>query len=137
MGVNTTRFRSQVKSFSFHDLRYFPKVIFLFRYVVLTSKHHEGYTLWPSKYSWNWNAFDVGPRRDLVGKMDACISITYYAIIDFSIRRFSQSYSREHYNALRSLSQHVRVVSSALFARQGQQFHHSILRTFKNDARVV
>uniref|UniRef100_A0A1E1XA71 Putative alpha-L-fucosidase n=1 Tax=Amblyomma aureolatum TaxID=187763 RepID=A0A1E1XA71_9ACAR len=39
------------------------------RYVVLTSKHHEGYTLWPSAVSWNWNAGDVGPRRDLVGDL--------------------------------------------------------------------
>lgn len=38
------------------------------RYIVLTSKHHEGYTLWPSRYSWNWNAMDVGPKRDLVGR---------------------------------------------------------------------
>lgn len=44
-----------------------------FRYVVLTSKHHEGYTLWPSKYSFNWNAMDVGPKRDLVGEStNAC-----------------------------------------------------------------
>ncbi|XP_065280903.1 tissue alpha-L-fucosidase-like isoform X2 [Dermacentor albipictus] len=39
------------------------------RYVVLTSKHHEGYALWPSNVSWNWNARDVGPRRDLVGDL--------------------------------------------------------------------
>ncbi|GAB6028010.1 hypothetical protein CHUAL_002237 [Chamberlinius hualienensis] len=39
------------------------------KYVVLTSKHHEGYTMWPSKYSWNWNSNDVGPVMDLVGAL--------------------------------------------------------------------
>lgn len=37
------------------------------KYVVLTSKHHEGYTLWPSSTSWNWNSVDVGPKQDLLG----------------------------------------------------------------------
>jgi alpha-L-fucosidase len=41
------------------------------RYVALTSKHHEGFTLWRSaeaNKSWGrpWNAVDVGPKRDLV-----------------------------------------------------------------------
>ncbi|KAF7492769.1 Tissue alpha-L-fucosidase [Sarcoptes scabiei] len=39
------------------------------RYVVLTSKHHEGYTLWPSKHSFQWNAEALGPGRDLVGEL--------------------------------------------------------------------
>ncbi|GAB0097893.1 Alpha-L-fucosidase [Sergentomyia squamirostris] len=43
------------------------------KYVVLTSKHHEGYTLWPSKYSFSWNAKDVGPHRDLLGDLAAAI----------------------------------------------------------------
>lgn len=39
------------------------------KYVVLTSKHHEGFTLWPNQQSWNWNAVDVGPHRDLAGDL--------------------------------------------------------------------
>lgn len=39
------------------------------KYVILTSKHHDGFTLWPSKRSWNWNAVDNGPHRDLVGDL--------------------------------------------------------------------
>jgi len=40
------------------------------RYVVLTSKHHEGFTNWPSHVSFNWNSVDVGPKRDLVGESE-------------------------------------------------------------------
>ncbi|KAB7494361.1 Alpha-L-fucosidase [Armadillidium nasatum] len=47
------------------------------RYIVLSSKHHEGYTLWPSKYSWNWNAMDVGPGRDLLGDLAVTLRKKY------------------------------------------------------------
>ncbi len=43
------------------------------KYVVLTSKHHEGYTLWPSAQSWNWNAVDAGPHRDLAGDLTKAV----------------------------------------------------------------
>jgi alpha-L-fucosidase len=44
------------------------------KYVVLTSKHHEGFALWPSKEasaSWGrpWNAAEIGPKRDLLGDL--------------------------------------------------------------------
>ncbi|KAM6996260.1 tissue alpha-L-fucosidase [Passerculus sandwichensis] len=39
------------------------------RYVVLTTKHHEGFTNWGSPVSWNWNSVDTGPHRDLVGEL--------------------------------------------------------------------
>ncbi|XP_076073932.1 alpha-L-fucosidase-like isoform X1 [Mytilus galloprovincialis] len=39
------------------------------KYVVLVSKHCEGFPLWPSNYSWNWNSMDVGPKRDIVGEL--------------------------------------------------------------------
>jgi alpha-L-fucosidase len=53
------------------------------RYVVLTSKHHEGFCLWPSEQAWNWNAVDVGPNRDLAGDLitaahDAGLKMGYY-----------------------------------------------------------
>ncbi|XP_060063347.1 alpha-L-fucosidase-like [Ylistrum balloti] len=43
------------------------------KYVVLVTKHHEGYTNWPSKVSWNWNSMDVGPKRDLVGELAVAV----------------------------------------------------------------
>ena len=44
------------------------------RYVVLTSKHHDGFALWPSREAdetWGrpWNAVSAGPRRDLAGDL--------------------------------------------------------------------
>ncbi len=43
------------------------------RYVVLTSKHHDGYALFPTKYSWNWNSIDTGPHRDLLGDLTKAV----------------------------------------------------------------
>ncbi|XP_036770592.2 tissue alpha-L-fucosidase isoform X1 [Manis pentadactyla] len=43
------------------------------KYVVLTAKHHEGFTNWPSPVSWNWNSMDLGPHRDLVGELGKAI----------------------------------------------------------------
>jgi alpha-L-fucosidase len=43
------------------------------RYVLLVSKHHDGYCLWPSKYSPGWNTMDVGPHRDIVGELTQAV----------------------------------------------------------------
>lgn len=48
------------------------------RYVVLTSKHHEGFALWPSAHAsrtWNrpWNAVEIGPKRDLLGDLTSAV----------------------------------------------------------------
>ncbi|XP_069079558.1 tissue alpha-L-fucosidase [Pleurodeles waltl] len=43
------------------------------KYVVLTTKHHEGFTNWESPVSWNWNSVDTGPHRDLVGDLGKAI----------------------------------------------------------------
>lgn len=46
------------------------------RYVVPTSKHHDGFALWPSaeaSRTWGrpWNAVEIGPKRDLMGELAA------------------------------------------------------------------
>ena len=48
------------------------------KYVVLTSKHHDGFCLWPSEQasqSWGrpWNSVDAGPRRDLLGDLSEAV----------------------------------------------------------------
>ena len=48
------------------------------KYVVMVSKHHDGFALWPSREanaSWGrpWNSVDVGPKRDLVGELTAAV----------------------------------------------------------------
>ena len=48
------------------------------KYVALTSKHHEGFALWPSKEAsktWGrpWNAVETGPRRDILGDLSTSV----------------------------------------------------------------
>jgi alpha-L-fucosidase len=48
------------------------------KYVVLTSKHHDGFALWPSAEAdrdWGrpWNAVSAGPHRDLLGDLTTAV----------------------------------------------------------------
>ncbi|MDQ6679178.1 MAG: alpha-L-fucosidase [Acidobacteriota bacterium] len=48
------------------------------KYVVLTSKHHEGFALWPSREAsatWErpWNSVEAGPHRDLLGDLGEAV----------------------------------------------------------------
>lgn len=64
------------------------------KYVVLTSKHHDGYCLWPNKeasksYGTPWNSMETGPKRDLVGDLTKAVRAQglkmglYYSIWDW------------------------------------------------------
>jgi alpha-L-fucosidase len=48
------------------------------KYVALTSKHHEGFALWPSREAsatWGrpWNAVETGPKRDVLGDLTEAV----------------------------------------------------------------
>ena len=64
------------------------------RYVVLTSKHHDGFANWPSKenakaWTMPWNAGVTGPHRDLLGDLFTAIRKTsvhpgmYYSLYEW------------------------------------------------------
>jgi len=65
------------------------------RYVVLTSKHHDGYCLWPTDLPCKkgWNSGDSGPRRDLVGELTDAVRREgmkmglYYSIPEWETHR--------------------------------------------------
>lgn len=48
------------------------------KYVVMVSKHHDGFALWPSAQAsaaWGrpWNSAEIGPNRDLVGELSQAV----------------------------------------------------------------
>lgn len=61
------------------------------KYVVLTSKHHDGYCLWDteSPFKTNWNSMDIGPKRDLLKELSIAVNNVglkmgiYYSVIEW------------------------------------------------------
>lgn len=64
------------------------------KYVVVTSKHHDGYTLWDSKEATNswgrpWSSTNTGPQRDLLGDLTRAVRKTsvkmgiYYSLYEW------------------------------------------------------
>ena len=63
------------------------------KYVVITSKHHDGFCLWPSKEAndrgFPWNSVEVGAKRDLLGDLTTAVKKTdvkmgfYYSLYEW------------------------------------------------------
>ncbi len=75
------------------------------KYVVLTSKHHEGFTLWPSEQSWNWNSVDIGPHKDICNELSMAVKSAglhmgmYYSLYEWfnpTYKTNPEKYVAEH-----------------------------------------
>jgi len=64
------------------------------KYMVITSKHHDGFTLWPSEtasrtWGFPWNAGEIGAKRDLLKELEMAVKKTdvkfgtYYSLYEW------------------------------------------------------
>ncbi|MBI9061498.1 MAG: alpha-L-fucosidase [Marinilabiliaceae bacterium] len=64
------------------------------KYMMITSKHHDGFCLWPSEtanktWGFPWNAKDVGAKRDLLKELEVAVKATdvkfgtYYSLYEW------------------------------------------------------
>ena len=131
-------------------------VWFAWRYTVFISKHHGGFTNWPSKVSFNWNSMDVGPKRDLLGTCigsihklhviliimqlyAAIVSVIFKNVVHVFVvcRRASSSHSEQDGHQVRCLPLAVRMVQSALPSGQSQQIQDSKICRGTNDSSIL
>ena len=68
------------------------------KYIVFVAKHHDGFSMWPSSNSFNWNSMDVGPKLDLLGELFSAVRRNsdlkigvYYSLFEF----FNDLYLRD------------------------------------------
>lgn len=63
------------------------------KYIVVTTKHHDGYCLWPSEEAndrgFPWNSMEIGAKRDLIGELTTAVKKTdvkirfYYSLYEW------------------------------------------------------
>lgn len=82
------------------------------KYVVLTSKHHDGYCLWPAPSSKNWNSMEIGAKRDLLGDLSEAVRNEgirmgyYYSLHDW----YDKDYAPADPNGPRNIEKYVEEV---------------------------
>lgn len=67
------------------------------KYVVLTSKHHDGFCLWPSMQSPQWNSVVMGPHVDIIDTLSKAVTRQglhfglYYSLLEWAQPLYSKA----------------------------------------------
>jgi alpha-L-fucosidase len=70
--------------------------------LTMTSKHHEGWTLWGNSRHANWNAVDTGPHRDLLQEVGDAVRAEgmkfgfYYSLLEWD-RQYTNDTGSSHF----------------------------------------
>ena len=71
------------------------------KYTVLTSKHHDGYALWPSPESPYYNSTRLGSGRDLAGEFTAAMKAAglrsgfYYSLLEYANPYYPKNFLKD------------------------------------------
>ena len=71
------------------------------KYTVLTSKHHDGFALWPSPESAYYNAVALGAGRDLAGEFTAAMKAAglrsgfYYSLLEYANPYYPKNFLKD------------------------------------------
>lgn len=66
------------------------------KYVVLTSKHHDGFCLWPSSQTPQWNSVAMGPHVDIIDTLSRSVRDAglhfglYYSLLEWANPLYSK-----------------------------------------------
>ena len=83
------------------------------KYIVLTSKHHDGYCLWPNEQRPNWNSMVNGPKRDLVGDLTKSVRSAglkmglYYSLAEWNNPIYTWDHPKPDNNVDKYVNDHM------------------------------
>ena len=112
------------------------------RYVMLVTKHHDGYCLWDSHYQPSWNSTVSGPRRNIVAELTEAVRAEglrmgfYYSLPEWtnplhvwmqdpddSIGRYVEEYMIPQFKELVSRYRPDAIFSDGDWQNSASQFH--------------
>lgn len=88
----------------------------------VSCSHFPGFTLWGSKYSWNWNAVDEGPKRDIVKELEVAVRNStalrfglYYSLFEWFHPLFLEDeasvFEKQHFPTTKTLPELYELVN--------------------------